>query len=154
MKYLTVQDVIWINLQVTKRTQSFSYSKLEEATFYQYGYGQSASPLSQAGRFLSGFVHKKPFASGNEATALVACLAFLALNGYEFDLSDDIAVGWLERSSRDSTVATEAISGIVKETGEHTHELEVDVRDAVHEVIDHLPKTLALISRGMPAMMA
>lgn len=154
MHYLTVQDVLWINLQVTKRTQSFNYAKLEEATFYQYGYGQSSSVLSQAGRFLSGFFAKRPFASGNEATALVACLAFLRLNGYAANLSDDVAVHWLERSSRDSTAATEALTGIVQEDKEFADEMEVDVRDAVHEVMDGLPKTLSLISRGMPAMMA
>src|SRR5690242_2182577 len=66
MHYLTVQDMIWINMQVTKKTQPFNYSKLEEATFNQYGYGNSSSVMAQAGRLLAGFASKKPFNNGNE----------------------------------------------------------------------------------------
>lgn len=149
MHYLTVQDILWINLQVTKKTQSFNYAKLEEATFYQYGYGQSASLLSQSGRLLSGFVSKKPFTSGNEATAFIATLAFLKLNGMNVNLSDDVAPMWLDRSSKDSTVATEAISDIMAADPNYVEEHEPSVRDTVLSIVDAYPKTIARIARGM-----
>ena len=144
MHYLTVQDILWINMQITKRQQSFNYARLEEATFYQYAYGQSASVLSQAGRLLYGFTSKKPFVNGSEATAFVATMAFLKLNGMRVNLSDDAASHWVERASRDSSVALEALTSIVEEVKDQHGE--PDVRDAVHEVMDEYPKTLALMS--------
>src|SRR5579885_3523269 len=148
MHYLTVQDILWINLQVTKRTQSFNYSKLEEATFYQYGYGQSSNLLSQAARLLSGFSLKKPFPVGNEATAFIAALAFLKLNGIELHLSDDVAASWIDRASRDSTTATEMISEIAEHDPEYKETTEPYVREAVICVIDKYPKTISRIARG------
>lgn len=148
MHYLTIQDMIWINMQITKKNQSFNYAKLEDATFCQYAYGQSASTLAQAGRFLSGFSNKKPFNSGSEATAFIGAVAFLKLNGVDVNLSDDAAVHWVERAAKDSSMATEALTDVtVPDEGYHA-DSEPSVRDAVHEVLDRYPKTLALISRG------
>ncbi len=149
MHYLTVQDIIWINLQITKRTQSFNYARLEEATFCQYGYGQSSSVVSQAGRLLACFSQKKPFSTGNEATALVACLAFLKMNGCTFSMSDDTAGGWLDRAGRDSSSAAQAIAEIlVGEANQEDNAQEVDVHDAVHEILDEYPKTMMLKARS------
>lgn len=144
MYYLTVQDILWINLQITKKQQPFNYAKLEEATFYQYAYGQSSSLLAQAARLISGFASKKPFLNGNEATAFVAALAFLKLNGTDVQLSDDTASHWIERASRDSSTAHHMLTEIAEDSGEHMSE--EDVRDAVHDVLDAYPKTLALMS--------
>lgn len=149
MHYLTVQDIIWINLQITKRTQSFNYARLEEATFCQYGYGQSFSVVSQAGRLLACFSQKKPFSSGNEATALVACLAFLRMNGCTISLSDDTAGSWLDRAGRDSSSAAQAIAEVlVSEPGDEDVEHDVDVHDAVHDILDDYPKTMMLKARS------
>lgn len=148
MHYLTVQDVIWINLQITKRSQSFNYARLEEATFCQYGYGQSSSVVSQAGRLLASFAQKKPFASGNEATAFVACMAFLKMNGCDVQLSDDTAVGWVDRASRDSSFAAQAIAEVSSGEDTHAEGHEPDVRDVVHEILEEYPKTLMLTARG------
>jgi prophage maintenance system killer protein len=148
MHYLTVQDVLWINLQVTKRTQTFNYARLEEATFYQYGYGQSSSVMSQTGRFLSGFIQKKPFAVGNEGTAFVACLAFLRINGMTVDLMDDSATSWIERASRDSTAATQALSDFAVPEENYREDAEPDVRAAIREVLDAYPKAISLLSRS------
>ena len=147
MHYLTVQDVLWINLQVTKRTQTFNYARLEEATFYQYGYGQSSSVISQAGRLLAGFIQKKPFNVGNEGTAFVACLAFLRINGMTVDLMDDSATSWLDRASRDSTAATQALSDFVVPDENYHEDAEPNVRAAIREVLDSYPKTISLMSR-------
>ena len=86
LNYLTVQDMLWINLQVTKKVNSYHFMKLEEGTFYQYGYGASTDLMSQAARFVKGFAKNAPFADGNDMTALVGFLAFLRINGYQLDL--------------------------------------------------------------------
>lgn len=88
LHYLTVQDILWINLQVTGRVNHYQFARLEEATFYQYAYGKSTELLTQAARFARGFPKLAPFQAGNEATALIAVLAFLEMNGRKVSLSD------------------------------------------------------------------
>lgn len=98
IEYLTVQDVLWINLQVTKQTNPFDYAKLEEATFYQYGYGGSRDVLAQAARFLKGFLAQAPFGGrGDAMTALVGTAAFLAMNGFHLDVPSHEAEAWVKR---------------------------------------------------------
>lgn len=97
IQYLTVQDVLWINLQVTKRSNPFPYAKLEEATFLQYAYGQSRDVLGQAARFMTGFIAMAPFGSGDRETAFLAGAAFLALNGFELAIPPAEAAAWIER---------------------------------------------------------
>lgn len=80
--------MLWLNLQVTQSVQHYRFADLEEATFYQYQYGQSTDVPKQAARFLSGFLEKAPFAEGNELTAAVAFHAYLALNGYTTQVVD------------------------------------------------------------------
>lgn len=154
LHYLTIQDILWINLQITKRTQTFSYARLEEATFYQYGYGQSASLMSQASHFLSGFAQKKPFPMGNEATAFVATLVFLKLNGMKWNLSDDAAQHWVERAVKDSGAATAALAEVVEEDPDHHDSESPDIRGAVQEVLDAYPRTLTLIAQGVSHSLA
>lgn len=93
VQYLTVQDMIWINQQVTKAVCPFHFMKLEEGTFYQYGYGGSQDILAQAKRFLAGFTKNAPFSEGNDLTARVACLSFLRLNGFDVDIDAEDIVG-------------------------------------------------------------
>lgn len=82
LNYLTVQDVIWLNTQITGTPQAFDYARLEDGVFYQYGYGNSQDVPAQATRFVTGLAKKQAFAAGNAATALAAALAFMAVNGY------------------------------------------------------------------------
>lgn len=89
LAYVTVQDLLWLNMRITRKPCAFDYARLEEATFYQYGYGKSGDIFPQAARFASGFAAKRPFADGNSATALAGCTAFLLLNGYELALGPD-----------------------------------------------------------------
>jgi len=96
-RYLTLQDLIWINSEVTKSPQPYSYDRLEEATYYQYSYRQSRDVLLQAARFLWGYLKYRPFAQGNLATALIATLAFLQINGYETHLPVERAAEWIEQ---------------------------------------------------------
>lgn len=92
--YLTVQDVLWINLQITGKVNHFNFAKLEEATYYQYAYGESTNILSQVARFVPGFMKMKPFDRANEATAFVAAVTFLELNDYFVDVEDPLAIDW------------------------------------------------------------
>lgn len=108
-QYLTVQDILWINTQITKTTNSFEFAKLEEATFYQYGYGISSNVLKQAANFLAGFMKKAPFGVADDATAFVAFVAFLNLNGYELNLPDREAAEWVRRVKSGEINAAEAV---------------------------------------------
>ena len=94
LNYLTVQDVIWLNTQITGTPQTFDYARLEDGVFYQYGYGNSHDVPAQATRFVAGLAKKQAFAAGNRATALAASLAFAAVNGYGLDGD---ATAWAER---------------------------------------------------------
>ncbi|MCS7300616.1 MAG: hypothetical protein NZ556_03580 [Fimbriimonadales bacterium] len=96
-RYLTLQDLIWINSEVTRSPQPYSYDCLEEATYYQYSYRQSRDVPLQAARFLWGYLKYRPFARGNLATALIATLAFLHLNGYDTHLPPEHAADWIEQ---------------------------------------------------------
>ncbi len=93
LHYLTVPDLVWVNLQLTKSPQKFSYATLEEAVFYQYAYRDSSNLFAQAARLMVGFAQLSPFAAGNKATSLVATAGFLAFNGYELHVPN---AEWLE----------------------------------------------------------
>lgn len=88
VRYLTVQDLIWINLQVTGNVYTFDYAMLEEAACFQYGYGSSTSLESQAARLFWAFANKRPFTRGNEATGFVGMHALLRINGLHMPLTD------------------------------------------------------------------
>src|SRR5437868_2533377 len=100
LHYLTVQDILWINLEITKQSLPFDYLRLEEAIFYQYAYGESSMLFPQAARFVRGFVKMHPFEAGNEATAFVGCLAFLKINGFEAKGSGKTMTEWFNLISK------------------------------------------------------
>ena len=95
-QYLTIQDVLWINLQATLKVEKFDFARLEEAVFYQYALGDNSGLVPQATRFLTGFLRMKPFDVGNEATAFIACATYLRLNGRALTLPPAEANAWLE----------------------------------------------------------
>ena len=143
LHYLTIQDVLWINLQVTKKVQHFNYARLEEAVFYQYAYGDSKTLFPQAARFITGFLKMRPFEAGNEATAAVSCLAFLLLNGYA--AKGDLR-GWTEGS-----ITAESIEGMVEEDHSLGHAIVPDVRAAIRRVLDSHADAVAAVE-GSPAL--
>jgi death-on-curing family protein len=148
LHYLTVQDILWINLQVTKKVQHFNYAKLEEASFYQYAYGESNTLFPQAARFLSGFAKLHPFESGNEATALVGCLAFLQINGYVSKLSGDELVTWNRRVVSGELSGGAAIEAIAAQDPEAHHTIVPDVRTAVRKVMERYGEALLTLGSG------
>jgi prophage maintenance system killer protein len=148
MKYLTVQDIIWINLQATKKVRHFNFARLEEATFYQYGYGGSKDLARQAGRFVSGFMKMRPFECGNEATAFIGLVAFLVLNDCMFSVSDAEAATWLGRVRSGSIRAEQEMPSLLERNTDGHHPLATNVRDSVRIVMERYPLTLIALGDG------
>ena len=142
LHYLTVQDMLSINLQVTKKVNSYQYATLEEATYYQYAYGDSDELLDQAARFLTGFMKKSPMSAGNEATAFVGCIAFLMLNGTSLAVDDAGALQMFRRAQSGS--AKEALASAAH-TDEHHHEGDshTRMRSLMIEITRAFPNTIA-----------
>jgi prophage maintenance system killer protein len=143
LHYLTLQDVLWINLQVTKKVQHFSYARLEEGVFYQYGYGKSTGLLQQAARFLSGFSKLRPFAAGNDATAFVGALAFLKINGKVLNLADEKALDWVTRLAREGASPDNAMAERLADDPEYHPTITPDVPQAISAVVAAYPHTIS-----------
>lgn len=141
LHYLTVQDILWANLQATRRVNHYQHARLEEATYYQYAYGESNSVVPQAARFLTGFVRMAPFDGGNAATAFIGALAFMVLNGRDLALADADAPAWLSGVLEKRTDAATALDTAAREPEGHAHH-ESDPRTAIRAVIDRYPQTL------------
>ncbi len=145
--YLTVQDILWIHLQVTGSVSPFDYAKLEDGAYFQYNYGRHADELSQAGRFLPGLARKQAFPHGNEAVAFVACLAFLKLNGIELDLKDANGTQFMHEALVHES-ALEPLRRWVKDIREPHGET---VQDTVLEILAEFPKTIAALAKAPAA---
>ncbi|QYK56515.1 MAG: hypothetical protein KF733_03325 [Fimbriimonadaceae bacterium] len=144
LHYLTVPDMLWINLQVTGAPQPYRYDRLEEATFYQYGRGNSLDPVAQAARMLVGFRRMRPFDRGNEATAFVATVTFLRMNGHDVAFTDDEAGDWTERASASEADAARLLQEKLAKTKGHADNLEVhDSHDAARSVLDAFPGAIS-----------
>jgi prophage maintenance system killer protein len=139
-RYLTLQDLIWINSEVTKSPQPYSYDRLEEATYYQYSYRQSRDVPLQAARFLWGYLKYRPFARGNLATALIATLAFLQINGYETCLPLERAAEWVEQVALRRKHPLDAIRQIAVPAIAGTHP--EPLRELAHHLIEHYESAL------------
>lgn len=139
IQYLTVQDILWINLQVTKRSNPFPYAKLEEATFLQYAYGQSRDVLGQAARFMKGFIAMAPFGDGDRETAFLAGAAFLELNGYELAIPPAEAAAWIERVATGQVDPANALAQLAHPAHGHGNGHAECLRETVARYRDLLP---------------
>ena len=139
MRYLTVQDVIWIHSLMAETPGSFDYSRLEEACFYQYGYGASIDLPAQAARFLAGFITKSPFATRNVATALASFAAFLLMNGKRLDVDTRHAI---ELAMHPEALTAESLEAKLADSDGHeppgVEEAVGRVFEQFHEAIDSL----------------
>ena len=142
LHYLTVQDVLWINLQATKKVHHFNYARLEEATYYQYAYGESSTLLPQAARFVHGFLKMHPLEEGNAATAFIGLISFLKLNGRCIDLDDDDGFVWFGRVAKGQNAAQVAIDEISRPVTDHLHVGQPDVRACIKSTINDFPRTI------------
>lgn len=143
LKYLTVQDVLWINLQATKKVHHFNFAKLEEATFYQYGYGPSRDLARQAGRLIGGFIKLRPFEAGNDAVAFIAGATFLLHNGKALKLGDNEAAAFMAKVKSGETRPEEALWAMVADEPGHTA---YSVHEAALEAMARFPETIASLS--------
>jgi death-on-curing protein len=133
--YLTVQDILWINHEVTGEVLPYKFAQLEEATFGQYAYGGSRDVINQAATFLSSFTRLKPFESGNRASAFIAVMAFLALNGYSIVLEPARATDWYMRASGRTIDARAAILNAIAEDEPQPLDLRPAVRTVVRDLL-------------------
>jgi len=148
VRYLTVQDVLWIHLQITGRRSRFRYAALEEATFQQYGYGRSLDIPAQAQRVLRAFIEHRPFDEGNAATGLVTALAFLAINGYDVGLDDQ----GLKRvvSSADGASGVPDLGPHIVQADE-SHHLDAETRTVVESILERYAETVSQLSSEVAA---
>ncbi|MCS7209271.1 MAG: hypothetical protein NZ874_06835 [Fimbriimonadales bacterium] len=139
-RYLTLQDLIWINSELMKSPQPYDYDRLEEATYYQYSYRQSRDVLLQAARFLWGYLKYRPFARGNLATALIATLAFLQVNGYETRLPVERAAEWIEQVAQRRKHPLDAVRQISAPALAGTRP--ESLRELAHHLMEHYEPAL------------
>jgi prophage maintenance system killer protein len=152
LHYLTVQDVLWINLQVTKKVEHFNYARLEEATFYQYAYGESRTLAPQAARFLSGFLRMQPFQRGNAATAFIATVTFLKINGREIDFGGADPLQWFERVQNRQTEGPAAIDEMSRNQEDEHHHGVPDIRATVKCILLQQAETINRLADSEPAI--
>lgn len=133
--YLTVQDILWINHEVTREVLPYKFAQLEEATFGQYAYGESKDVKRQAGAFLAAFNRLRPFTRSNRATSFIAVLAFLQINGVTVDLTPERALPWIEKASGRTIDAQAAIQEITGDSGPQPMDLKPAVRTTVREIL-------------------
>ncbi|MER3403428.1 MAG: hypothetical protein C4336_08620 [Armatimonadota bacterium] len=139
-RYLTLQDLIWINTEIMGRPQPYSYERLEEATYYQYSYRQSRDVLLNCARFLWGYLKYRPFAQGNYATALIATLTLLHINGYEAFLAPEHAADWLLQIAQRQKHPLDAIRQIARLT--HPSKQPIPLREHVHHLLEQYEPAL------------
>lgn len=142
---LTVQDAHWVALQLCGKVVEYSHDRLEEATYYQYGYGSSLNLEHQAARLLRGFRAMRPLRMGNKACAFACTWVFLALNGRLLDLDDEEAIAWLE-------AAWSGAEDPVKPLTDRLRPIEPaqGVAEAFREFESRFPCTLALLLKSEP----
>jgi prophage maintenance system killer protein len=142
LHYLTTQDLLWINLQVTRRVNHFKYAYLEEVMAYQYGYGKSTDLFGQAARFSAGFLRLKPFDAGNAGSSFVSLLAFLEINDQVLTEPDDKACGFFMDVVEAPAEAAQRLRDAT-ETSHHDHgDEEPDVQRTVFEILERYPLTV------------
>ncbi|MEZ5164117.1 MAG: hypothetical protein R2688_10320 [Fimbriimonadaceae bacterium] len=155
LSYLTVPDLLNINLRATKTSKDFHFARLEEAVFYQYGHGLSSDAVKQAGNFITGFVKMMPFTEGNEATAFVGMLAFLTMNGHDLHISDDEAADWVRSVWADPENVGPKMEVKLNSHEVHHHHGVPDTRGIISEIFEKYPKTISeLVSTGHKAVLA
>ena len=146
MHYLTVQDILWINHEATREVLPYKYAQLEEATFGQYAYGESSDAITQAAKFLSSFGRLRPFEHGNRATAFIAVLTFLSLNGYTIALKPENALTWYEKASGRASDARAAILNAIAEGDPQPMDIKPAVRTAVRDVMKMYAEAIASLA--------
>ena len=140
-RYLTVQDMVWLNTEITGAPQPFNYDRLEEATSYQYSYRDSRDLPLQAARFLWGYLTYRPFAKGNAGTALIGVLTLLEINGFEVHLPVEQAAEWLQRVAHRRMHPLSAIRQIIAASSHGRSEQ--PLQEVAHHLIERYKPALS-----------
>lgn len=152
LRYLTTQDLLWLNMEITGEPQSYRFDKLEEVTAYQYSRGHS-DPHAQAARFALGWRRHRPFHLGNEATGFVATLAFLYANDIPLTLKDDEALSWWRDLPSEPAALTEVLRGATQPGHVHAYHNVVDYKEILLDILEAYPKTIAALRNEAPTPM-
>ncbi len=150
LRTLTVPDFLWLNQELTKGRQKYSFATLEEGVFYQYSYGASTQVIEQAARLLTGFAKLNPFIKGSTATALAGTIAFLKMNDLELKLAPHEAKAWAEQIWANPASAASAISALTAEYHLHTHHGIAPSREILGEVMAHYSSALQELIEAEP----
>jgi prophage maintenance system killer protein len=150
LRTLTVPDFLWLNQELTKSRQKYSFATLEEGVFYQYSYGSSKNVVEQAARLLTGFAKLNPFEKGSSATALAGTIAFLKMNELDLKLEPTSAKAWAESIWSNPSTAASAISGLVEEFHLHTHHGTAPSREILGEVLAAYSDALEALIQSEP----
>ncbi len=110
---------------MAKKQNLFNMVTLEEAVYYQYGYGQSRDIIAQAAKYIVGFNEKKPFAGENDTTAFIGLITFLKINGYSVNLDAQSAASWIKTLGRSNEMAATKITEIAS-LQEHFHAISIE----------------------------
>jgi len=152
LRYLTTQDLLWLNMEITGEPQTYRFDKLEEATAYQYTRGQY-DPHTQAARFALGWRRQRPFHQGNEATGFVATLAFLHANDIPLTLEDGQALAWWRDLPSDPSSLTQALQGATQAGHVHAYHNVVDFKEILLEILAAYPEAVAALRNEAPTPM-
>jgi len=135
--YLTVQDVLWINLQLTKSQQDFDYATLEQCTYFQYGYGKNQDLAAQAASLLKGFSEQRPFERGSEATAFVAAATFLRINEKSLTIGEEELLSFMNALLSGEVPGGIYVSGYMEDNSKIAHDVDgtPDIADAANEIM-------------------
>lgn len=124
IRYLTAQDALWLNQQITGVTPTFELGRLDDGISFQYALGKATDLPRMASQLAKGMVIKRPFSVGSRTTALAAFLTFCSLN--ELEPIGDLA-----------TIVDRALKGeIVAKTHEGHGHHEVTTAQAGLAVLD------------------
>jgi len=136
LRYLTLQDVLWINLQVSKKVHHFQAARLEEAVFCQYSLGIASGLDKQSARLFNGLLKLKAFDFANEATAFVACGALLLANGQEITLTDEQVPAWISPMIHGKVSMAGGISNVISAVELSEHQ---DMRASIVSILEKYP---------------
>jgi prophage maintenance system killer protein len=135
LQTLTLQDLIWLNLVASRRVNAFDYAKLEEAAFRQFGYGGRQDVVGQAASLLEGLIRLRPFAEDNESTALPACGAFLALNGFALRASSEQARDLVSAVKSGSAGVRDALAKVAEPNADRRPASKADLQRVVEALM-------------------
>lgn len=150
LRTLTVPDFLWLNQELTKGRQKYSFATLEEGVFYQYSYGSSTKIVEQAARLLTGFAKLNPFEKGSSATALAGAIAFLKMNELDLKLEPSEAKAWAEAIWANPNTAVTAIQALVQEFHLHTHHGTAPSREILGEILASYGEALEALIQAEP----